>query len=258
MRLGIALRFGSALVGISLASAVAVGFSVTAYFNEVIRQAETSDLASKYALLTSELAAASERATAMASLVAALPGVAESVERGDRAALAEQMRPVFEKLAKPYGIRQFQFHLPPATSFLRVHAPKKFGDDLSKFRETVVRTNSEKRASTGLEKGVAGLGVRGVVPLSVGDRHVGSVEFGLSFGKSFFQDFKAAHGTDAALLIPDGDKGGFKTFGGTRDKPLLTPQEFSQALAGTPVVRSEVIGGIRTAIMGARHRRLLG
>ena len=73
----------------------------------------------------------------------------------------------------------------PATSFLRVHKPQKFGDDLSGFRKTVVATNTQKTTIMGLERGRAGIGVRGVVPIAHEGSHVGSIEFGLSFGKDF-------------------------------------------------------------------------
>ena len=142
MRFGISARLGGVLVGISLVSAIAVGVSVNVYFSEVIRRAEESDLKNRFNILSNALAASAEQAKAMASVIAALPGVGETVEAGDRAALTQQMLPVFEALAKPFSIEQFQFHTPPATSFLRVHKVSKFGDDLSKIRETVVETNA--------------------------------------------------------------------------------------------------------------------
>ncbi|SBW08883.1 Histidine kinase, HAMP region:Bacterial chemotaxis sensory transducer [uncultured Alphaproteobacteria bacterium] len=249
MRIGISARFAGAMVGVSLAAAATTGFAVNVYFAEVIRRAEESDLQNRFGLLTAAIAASAEQAKAMASLAAALPGVAETVAAGDRDRLAAQMAPVFARLAKPYGIEQFQFHLPPATSFLRVHAPAKFGDDLSKIRETVVEANARRVPVVGLETGVAGLGIRGVVPLAVGDRHVGTVEFGLALGKSFFEDFKAAHRADAALLIPAHD-GGYRIFAGTVSAARLSREEFARALAGETVVRNDTVDGRNVAILG--------
>ncbi len=250
MHIGIATRFGLALVGVSLAAAAAVGISLNAHLTEMIRQAEKNDLEGRFVLLSGAIAASADKANAMASLVAALPEVAETVAAGDRALLGRRMTPVFDKLAKPFAIEQFQFHLPPATSFLRAHAPGKFGDDLSKIRETVVRTNASRQPTHGLETGVAGLGVRAVVPLFAAGRHVGSVEFGLSFGKPFFDDFKAVHGVDAALLILEAKGGGFKMFAGTVAAPRLDSGELAAALAGETVVRTRTVDGIRTAILG--------
>lgn len=81
-------------------------------------------------------------------------------------------------LKKQYGIVQFQFHLPDATSFFRLHKPEKFGDNLSKFRNTVVQVASSKEPVTGLEVGKAGLGVRVVYPVFDNAKYIGSVEFG--------------------------------------------------------------------------------
>jgi methyl-accepting chemotaxis protein len=77
-----------------------------------------------------------------------------------------------------FGIVQFQFHLPDATSFLRLHKPEKFGDNLSKFRKTVVEVASSKMPVTGLEVGKAGLGVRVVYPVFYNTKYIGSIEFG--------------------------------------------------------------------------------
>jgi len=55
------------------------------------------------------------------------------------------VRSSFAPLKSAYGVEQFQFHTPPATSYLRVHQPAKFGDDLASFRKTVVATNAEQK-----------------------------------------------------------------------------------------------------------------
>ncbi len=84
-------------------------------------------------------------------------------------------------IKEKYGIAQFQFHLPDATSFLRLHKPNKFGDNLSKFRKTVVEVARTKMPVSGLEVGEAGLGLRLVYPVFYNSKYIGSVEFGGSF-----------------------------------------------------------------------------
>lgn len=100
---------------------------------------------------------------------------------GNRDSLAEKTVPLFDNHLKPsYGIEQFQFHTPPATSFLRVHKPARHSDDLSAFRHTVTRVNQKKESVAGLELGRAGMSLRVVYPVSYDDKHIGSVEFGKS------------------------------------------------------------------------------
>ncbi|MGV1097913.1 cache domain-containing protein [Thiovibrio sp. JS02] len=98
--------------------------------------------------------------------------------QGDRELLATSLKGYFAELKKTYQIDQFQFHTPPATSFLRLHQPGKFGDDLSAFRATVIEANSKKKAVVGLEVGVGGPGTRVVFPVLHQGSHLGSVEFG--------------------------------------------------------------------------------
>lgn len=95
--------------------------------------------------------------------------------------LKEEFVPLFEKLKKERSINILQFHKPPAISFLRAHAPEKYGDDLSSFRFTVVKANKEGKPVRGIELGKAGLSIRGVAPIRYLGQIVGSVEFGTSF-----------------------------------------------------------------------------
>ncbi|WP_306027057.1 methyl-accepting chemotaxis protein [Stappia sp. MMSF_3263] len=147
-----------------------------------------------------QVEAESRQALAMAKLVAGQSNIQALFEAGDREALAGEFVPVFKTLKDGFGIRQFQFHLPPATSFLRVHKPEKFGDDLSSFRATVVGTNAGVTDISGLEKGVAGIGIRGVVPVLREGRHLGSVEFGLGFHEMFVGEFTEKTGYPVAVL----------------------------------------------------------
>ena len=106
-------------------------------------------------------------------------------------------------------------------SFFRSTNRKNSGDDLSSFRFTVIATNKNQKPTRGLEGGVAGLGVRGMVPVFHVGKHVGSVEFGMTFGQAFFDNFKAQNGIDAGLHILDKDA--FKTMAATFGKePLLS------------------------------------
>ncbi|MDX2471419.1 MAG: cache domain-containing protein, partial [SAR324 cluster bacterium] len=107
------------------------------------------------------------------------PKTIQNFEEKNREDLANSLVTLFSKRLKPeFGVYQFQFHLPPATSFLRVHKPAKFGDDLSAFRKTVVQTNQSQSPTIGIEVGRAGPGVRVVYPIANEGKHLGSVELG--------------------------------------------------------------------------------
>ena len=112
--------------------------------------------------------------------VLANSNVIKMFENGDREGLVKELEPFFKKRLKPvYNIKQFQFHTFPAISFLRLHKVKKFGDDLSAFRRTVVVTNTKKQPSIGIEVGRGGPGLRTVLPVfNKEGKHLGSIEFG--------------------------------------------------------------------------------
>ncbi|HEX5394617.1 MAG TPA: methyl-accepting chemotaxis protein [Rhodocyclaceae bacterium] len=233
-------------------AAVSIVLTITnfATMSSLIREAERQALDAHMKDIVNSIADNSNTAEMMAALVAHIPQVQEKFNSGDRKALADMFVPGFATLAKEYGIEQFQFHTPPATSFLRVHKPEKFGDDLSAFRNTVVATNKNQKPTKGLEGGVAGLGARGMVPVSYRGHHVGSVEFGMSFGQSFFDNYKTQTGILSGLHVAAGE--GFKTLASTLGKePMMEVEMLKKALGGTPQLDHRDIGGVPFAIYAA-------
>ncbi|MDJ0805649.1 MAG: methyl-accepting chemotaxis protein [Gammaproteobacteria bacterium] len=176
---------------------------LTAYqrMSDILYSAEELEMNEIFENIMSLVKAEGRLAQSMSALVAGMPQVQAAFDAGDREALQAFFAAGFPLMKEKYGVRQFQFHTPPATSFLRVHKWEKFGDDLSSFRQTVVETNRARAPVSGLEVGVAGLGVRGVSPVIHAGRHLGSVEFGMSFGQSFFDVFSKEHGVDLVLYI---------------------------------------------------------
>ena len=200
----------------------------------VIEQAENRELHEAYKKAQDAINVKGQLAKAMSLIVASTPQVQREFSDGNREALAQWTVPLFKDLKSKFAVRQFQFHLPPATSFLRAHKPAKFGDDLSSFRKTVLETNSKKVLIDGLEKGVAGLGIRGIAPITQNAIHLGSIEFGMSFGQPFFDQFKLEHGNDISLFIKS--NGEFSTFGSTHDETRSTDAQKKTAFNGKPVV----------------------
>jgi methyl-accepting chemotaxis protein len=199
--IGISLRFVIATV---LAVVVVLTLTLSIAFNymgSVLRSAEVNEMEEIFENVVAGIDSEGRLARTMSALVAGIPDVQRHFAARDRSALETLFVPGFQVLKNEYGVRQFQFHEPPATSFLRVHKPAKFGDDLSAFRFTVVEGNRSKKPIQGLEVGVAGLGVRGLVPVSHEGQHVGTVEFGMSFGQAYFDEYAKHHEVDLELYI---------------------------------------------------------
>jgi methyl-accepting chemotaxis protein len=200
IKMNISSKFNTLLFGAALVSAIAVAGTVINLSESFVSQAMQDKLSGVETEFKSELSASQRAATMLARLVAEQQSVRESFAAGDRDGLATEFKSAFEVLKNDYDVRQFQFHLPPATSFLRVHKPEKFGDDLSGFRNTVLEVNQTKASLSGLEAGVAGIGIRGLAPISLDGRHLGSVEFGLSLHSGFVEKFTRNTGNPAAIF----------------------------------------------------------
>ena len=105
-----------------------------------------------------------------------------------RDALFELVGDKWQAVQNKFSARQLHFHLGPgSTSFLRVHKPEKFGDNMDNVRFTIVDTNHHQTSVTGFETGRVYSGLRGVVPVTATDPnsgakvHVGALEIGTSF-----------------------------------------------------------------------------
>jgi methyl-accepting chemotaxis protein len=225
-------------------------FTNLANMQSLIREAERSALDAHLKAINNAIAAESRTAETMSALVAGIPLVQETFASGDRKGLAGLFVPGFESLSKDYNVEQFQFHTAASLSFLRVHKPEKFGDDLTAFRNTVVAVNKGQKPVHGLEGGVAGLGSRGMVPMVYNGKHIGSVEFGMGFGQPFFDNLKRQNGVDVALHILDGNS--FKTLASTLGKePLLDSEMLKQAMNGVPQLDHRDIQGVHHAVYAA-------
>lgn len=83
---------------------------------------------------------------------------------------------------KKYHFRQLHFHFLNGDSFLRMHSPKKFGDNLFGVRESLRVANTEKIYVTGFEEGRIFNGYRFIYPLFYENEHLGTVEVSISIG----------------------------------------------------------------------------
>lgn len=252
-RIGLRARITAALALASAATAVLLLLGALWILDGLINRANQRELRGHYSALQSLLQEEANRATAMSAVVATMPQVQQAMARGDRAELLKFFGAGFHTLKAGFGVEQFQFHTPPAIAFLRVHMPAKFGDDLSGFRKTVVQANAIDKPVFGLEGGVAGLGIRGVVPIDFQGKHLGTVEFGLSFGNAFFSQFKAIRHVDVAFHLLG--SAGFKTYGGTQGtRSLFTVAEYRTAIGGSFLVHQGMLGATPVAaLLGPVH-----
>lgn len=224
---------------------------INSTMSSIVKDAEQRELKGLYETAIAELESEARLAEALSTFVANQDIMSELFANNQRQQLADHLVPTFQVMKKDFNARQFQYHTPPATSFLRLHKPAKFGDDLSSFRNTVVATNAQKQRVHGLEKGVAGLGIRGISPVFHNNRHIGSVEFGMSFGQPFFDLFKSKFNVDISLYSEFSD--GFRAIGSTRSgKPLFQADEMRTILNGIQLIKQQLVNNQELAVFGHR------
>jgi methyl-accepting chemotaxis protein len=215
----------------------------------VLDQLEMSELEGIASNVVNEIEADAYRAQSMAAVVASMPQVRQAFATRDREALIDYFANGFAGLKSNYGVAQFQFHEPPARSFLRLHKLEKSGDDLSSFRHTVVESNGARKGIRGLEVGVAGLGIRGIVPIAHDGSHAGTVEFGLSLGKSFIDRVAAAYGVDVAVHVRRGQR--FELLASSRaEGELATPETLATITSDAILFEKTRLAGTPVAVLG--------
>ncbi|MBU0688659.1 MAG: diguanylate cyclase [Gammaproteobacteria bacterium] len=102
---------------------------------------------------------------------------------GPRAKLARErllklINTPWQELREHYDTRQLHFQFGSnATSFLRVHATDRFGDDLDGVRHTIFHALRDQRPTKGFECGRIICGIRGVTPVFLNGQHAGDSRF---------------------------------------------------------------------------------
>jgi len=166
-----------------------------------LEAAEAQELSAIYQSFQQRLQQLEDFSVALALSWAADPQVQQDFAARNREALIEDLYQTYVELDEKFDLAQGQFHLPPATSFLRLHQLDRYGDDLTSFRKTVVDANQKREITAGVEIGRGGLGVRGVVPVMYQGQHLGTFEIGMDIGQKALNEIKAIYGKDLQLLL---------------------------------------------------------
>lgn len=218
-------------------SAVVVVVPMILGAKQLVTQGSEREIALLESEINHALKARIDRASVAAAMVAEIPEVGEAMAKGDRARLEAMFVPGFEVMQSRFGFAQFQFHDPNAHSFLRVHKPEDFGDDLSSFRQTVVAANRDKTPVAGLERGRAGLGIRGIATVEHDGAHVGTVEVGLRLDSSLFSDFlEGGLNLIEVYVLPDQNLAGVDA-----DQSDTPAQRTIASFDGEPLMSQEAI-----------------
>ncbi len=96
-----------------------------------------------------------------------------------RKELYKFLLPLFKRLQQR-GVNQLHIVLPNNISFLRMHQPNKFGDDLTNIRYTFKYANEMKKSIYGFEQGRSSHAFRYTFPYLYNNKHLGAIDLSLS------------------------------------------------------------------------------
>ena len=103
-----------------------------------------------------------------------------SIQKINRDKLNAQLQEQY-KTAKKQGVLQIQFVFKDNISFLRVHKPSKFGDDLTEVREDFKIVSQTHKPIRGFVQGRVAHGFRNSFPLfNTKNRYIGAIEVSFS------------------------------------------------------------------------------
>ena len=178
------------------------------------------------------------------NLIAKNPVIMETFANKDREKLLFLLKDSYSLIKD--DVKQFQFHLPDSTSFLRLHKPEKFGDDLSSFRFTVNKANKDKTIVKGIEEGVAGYGLRVVMPVEYKGEHLGTVEFGHNFGNAFLENIKSLYKGDYFIYSFEESKKDFIAATVEQDNYIISVDILNEVKKGSAeyIVSEDGLSGV--------------
>ncbi|MGA7805796.1 methyl-accepting chemotaxis protein [Bradyrhizobium sp.] len=195
-------------------------------------------------------------ALAVSSVIAALPPVADAIQKGDREALGTLLGGAMASL-KTQDIPLVTFQTPPAIAFYRVHDPKNFGDDVTNRRVTVPEALKTGRQIVGVEPGRDALSIFGMTPVMRDGRVLANTDIGISFGKDFVDRIKQRFGIDLAVHWTDGHS--FKKLSSTfGDDVVATPDELRRVFDGAVVTRDATLAGHPAALYVGQIKNYAG
>ncbi|RJF75035.1 methyl-accepting chemotaxis protein [Rhodopseudomonas palustris] len=162
------------------------------------------ELRSDYANLTGAIEAESRTVLTVSEALAAVRPVKDAIRAGNRDAALTLLKEAHGKTAAR-GLDLITIQVPPSTTFLRIHKPDTFGDDVSGRRRMVTDTLSLSKSHGGIEPGRDNLTVFGTAPIIDDKGLIGSMDVGAPFGESFVTRMKSRFGVDVAILQPSAE-----------------------------------------------------
>jgi len=214
-------------------------FTVFYWTNMSVQKGLTWELEQQYAssiLQKTELAleSAYDQSEALVQALEHNPDIIKAFAEGDRELLGTLLAPLFSSWEKEYDIAQLQFITPDVNSFYRAHQPDKYGDNLD-FRQGLSQVIHTQQPLTIVESGVAGYGLRCIIPLWEQDRFLGACEVGISLNKVVEKALKDQPGSYSLYSLSSSEP---QKLWGEDANVSLVPADLDKLHNGQPFFRN--------------------
>ena len=130
------------------------------------------------------------------------PDIINALETLDRPGLQQQVSPLYDRLrAEDPGLSTLHFITPDQHSFLRLHRPDRYGDDLEPIRPVIGEVSRLKRYRAAMEIGRYGIYYRIAFPvIGRASQVIGVIEFGIDIN-SILSRFSEEYHSRSMLLV---------------------------------------------------------
>ena len=196
------------------------------------------ELANDLAAIRSDMNSQKRAASGLALAIAGEPGTADLIEGNKRDEIIGRYLHSIEGMKADSGLQMITFANAKAMVVGRVHAPDKFGDDMSKRRKTVLAAINSGKLVAGTEPGRTSVSMFASAPVLKDGKVVGVVDVGTPLENSYFAPLARELGAQVAVhVFTDGTfEKQASTFPGDA---ILTPDQLKAAYEGQ-AVRAEI------------------
>ncbi|WP_448516642.1 methyl-accepting chemotaxis protein [Pseudothermotoga sp.] len=189
------------VLSVVLVAGFAILYFVQSFFPNQVQKVWTQKYGDVLGLQIETIAEQSKFVSALVDMVLRDQNIINLFKTRDREGLLRYFKPYFEDFKKR-GVDQFHFITPDLKSFLRLHMPEKYGDDISS-RKMLRRVRDTRQRLEGVEAGIVGLVVRSIAPVIVDGEFIGIMEAGIILGKSFLEQLQKTVGLCELVIFYD-------------------------------------------------------
>ncbi|MBR0557697.1 HAMP domain-containing protein [Ciceribacter sp. L1K23] len=214
-------------------SSIAIGGA--AWYRQSIMNEEAlaKELESDLTLVQSDMDGQKKLASSVALALAGEPETAPLIEAGSREEILKRFDNSLPQIVEAGGVQLITFVSAKGEAVARIHAPDKFGDDMTGRRKTIVNAISSGKLVAGTEPGRTAVSMFASAPVIRDGTVVGVVDAGTSLTNDYFKPLaEKIEGEIGVYVMVEGKlTQQASTYG---DKPMLSEEDLKAAFDGQP------------------------